>query len=86
MKLSDGKVAGRNRLLTNKICDKAQNCFGTAIRENIGYKDGVKKAVWAIYKHMIKNDNEGLEKQHDVCPKSKTHVYLLPVSKFQTFS
>ena len=71
VKLSDGKVASGKGRLTDNICDKMQNYFGTAIRENVGNKDGMKKAVWAIYKHVIRNDNESLEKQHDFCPKSK---------------
>ena len=73
VRLSDGKVASGKGRLTDTICDKIQNYFGTAIRENVGNKDGMKKAVWTIYKHVTRNDNESLEKQQDFCPKSKTH-------------
>ena len=70
-KLSDNKtVGGRNRL-TDKIIDKMQNYYGQAIRNNIGDLEGMKKSISAIFKHMIRKDNETLEEQHSDCPKEE---------------
>ena len=70
-KLNDGKVAGGRGRVTDKICDKIQNYFGTAIRETFGNKVEMKRSIWKSSKHMIRDADESLEKQHEFCPKSK---------------
>ena len=55
--------------MTDKKLDQMQNYFGEAIRNNVGDLEGMRKAIWAIFHHMIKNDNETLEEQHRFCPK-----------------
>ena len=68
-KLSDGKGIGGKGRLTDKICDKMQNHYGTAIRSHSNDPDGMYESIWAIFKHMIKCDSESLEEQHRYCPK-----------------
>ena len=70
-KLPDGKTAGGKGRLTDKVCDRMQNYFGTAIRSNAGNKEGMQKAIWAIYHHMIRDDRKSLEDQHEFCPKTQ---------------
>ena len=72
LKLRDGKTAGGKGRLTDKICDKMQNYYGQAIRSNSGNKDKMVKAIWAILKHMVRNDSESLEQQHSYCHKSSS--------------
>ena len=72
LKLSDGKSVGGKGRLTDKVVDKIQNFFGQAIRRNTGDQAGMKKNIWAIFHHMIINDKESLEIQHDLCPKKDT--------------
>ena len=43
-------------------CDKMQNYFGKVIREDVGNKDGMKREIWAVHKHMIRDDTESLMK------------------------
>ena len=70
-KLCDGKgISGKNRL-TDRICDKMQNHYGSAIRNNSNDKDGMHNAIWAIFKHMIRSDGESLKQQHYYCPQTK---------------
>ena len=47
-----------------------QNHFGEAIRNNIGDRDNMYKAIWCIFEHMIRNDSEALQEQHDLCPRN----------------
>ena len=70
IKLSDGKGVGGSGRLTDLIIDKMQNNFGEAIRNNIGNRDNMDNAIWAIFKHRLRNDVESLEKQHDLCPRN----------------
>ena len=68
-KLADGKgIAGIGRLTDKKI-DQMQNYYGQAIRKNKGNMDGMITSINAIFKHMIRNDQESLELQHSQCPK-----------------
>jgi len=68
-KLPDGgRVDGRGRL-TDHVIDKMQNYYGIAIRENSGDLDGMKRSIWAIYHHMIREESKSLEEQHKYCPK-----------------
>ena len=70
MKLNDGlTVDGKNRL-TDKIIDCFQNYFSTAIRSNAGDQDGRSRSIWAVFKHLIRNDDESLESQYSCCPNS----------------
>ena len=69
IKLKDGKGVGGSGRLTDKMCDRMQNNFGEAIRNNIGDKDGMYNAIWAIFKHMVINPGETLEEQHNLCPR-----------------
>ena len=70
IKLSDGKGVGCSGRLTDLIIDKMQNNFGEPIRNNIGNRDNMDNAIWAIFKHRLRNDVESLEKQHDLCPRN----------------
>ena len=70
-KLSDGKEIGGKGRLTDKVIDRMQNYYGSAIRNSTGNKDAMKKAIWAIYNHMIRNEKESLEKQHGFCPRGQ---------------
>ena len=45
-KLSDSKEIGAKGRLTDKVIDKMQNYYGSAIRNNTGNKDAMKKAIW----------------------------------------
>ena len=58
IKLSDGKGVGGSGCLTDLIIDKMQNNFGEAIRNNIGNRDNMYNAIWAIFKHRVRNDVE----------------------------
>ena len=68
-KLSDGRsVGGRNRL-TDKWIDDLQKYYGQAIRSNVGNKEGMKNAIWAMFDHCITDDTKSLDEQHAKCPK-----------------
>lgn len=69
MKLSDGKTVGGKGRLTDKIIDKIQNYYGEAIRNNSGNLEGMKASIWAIFKHMIRDEHKTLDEQHSLCPK-----------------
>ena len=68
-KLADGKGVGGLGRLTDKKVDQMQNYYGQAIRGNKGSLSGMKNAVMAIFKHMIKDDHKSLGSQHSLCPK-----------------
>ena len=70
IKLKDGGNVGGHGHLTDNIIDKMQNNFGEAIRSNAGNRDGMYHAIWTINKHMIRNDDETLQQQHDFCPRN----------------
>ena len=69
IKLKDGGNVGGHGRLTDNIFDKMQNNFGEA-RSNAGNRDGMYHAIWTTNKHMIRNDDETLEQQHDFCPRN----------------
>ena len=69
MKLSDNKVVGGKGRLTDQVIDKIQNYYGEAIRNNAGNIELMETAIWAIFHHMIRNDEIELDKQHGLCPK-----------------
>eukprot|EP00794_Sanderia_malayensis_P001550 gene1550-1713_t len=68
-KLKDGKTVGGKGRLTDKNIDKMQNFFGQAIRNNSGSKENMKRDIFAILKHMVKDDRIPLHQQHQNCPK-----------------
>ena len=70
-KLSDGKTVGGVGRLTDKIIDKIQNFYGQAIRNNSGDKESMENDIWAIYMHMIHDDESSMENQHNKCPMGK---------------
>lgn len=71
VKLDDGKgIGGSKTRLTDKWIDDFQKFYGQAIRSNSGNKKEMGNAIWAIFYHCIKgNDDETLEKQHAYCPR-----------------
>ena len=71
-KLADGKGVGGKGRLTDKVIDKIQNHYGNAIRRNGGDLKQMKNDIWAIYYHMIRDDDQDLEVQHKHCPKSNS--------------
>ena len=52
--------------LTIKLCDKLQNLYGRALRENLPVVDKMKTAVMAILHHEVQNRN--LHEMHKYCP------------------
>ena len=56
-KLSYGKVIGGKGKLTEKTIDKMQNYFREAIRNNVGNIELMENDVWAIFKHMIRDNS-----------------------------
>ena len=70
MKLSDGKGIGGSGRLTDLLIDKIQNNYGEAIRNNNSDKVAMYNAIWAIFKHRIRNDDEPIVSQHDLCPRA----------------
>lgn len=68
-KLTDGKAIGGAGRLTDRMIDRFQNNYGAAIRSNIGNIKGMENAIWAGFKHVIKDPDVPLEVQHDLCPK-----------------
>ena len=71
MKLADSKSVGGAGRLKGVICDKMQNYFGEAIKNNVGDVEAMRNAVWAIYYHMIKGDSTSLDELHTYCPKTQ---------------
>ena len=70
MKLSDGKGIGGSGRLTDLLIDKIQNNYGEVIRNNNSDKVAMYNAIWAIFKHRIRNDDEPIVSQHDLCPQA----------------
>ena len=70
-KLSDGKgVSGQGRL-TDDLINKIQNYYGQCIRNNKGDLNGMHNDIWAIFKHIVIDNNKSLEEQHANCPKDR---------------
>ena len=69
MKLSDGRSVGGKNRLTDKWIDDLQKYYGQAIRGNVGDKEAMKNAIWAIFCHCISDDKKTLEEQHSRCPR-----------------
>ena len=69
MELSDNKVVGGKGRLTDQVIDKIQNYYGEAIRNNAENIELMETAIWAIFHHMIRNDEIELDKQHGLCQK-----------------
>ena len=69
IKLLDGKTVGGKGRLTDKTIDKIQNFYGQCIRNHIGDGEGMKNSIWAIFGHMICDDTQSLDEQHNLCPK-----------------
>ena len=72
LKLSDNMVVGGKGRLTEQVIDKIQNYYGEAIRNNAGNIELLETAIWAIFHHMIRNDEIELDKQHGLCPKGSS--------------
>ncbi|GFW83632.1 uncharacterized protein TNCV_2204811 [Trichonephila clavipes] len=65
IKLSDGKnISGRGRL-TLKEVDSIQHYYGLAIRKNLSSVEDMKRAIWAIYFHKLRTEDNP---QHALCP------------------
>ena len=69
------KGVGGAGKLTDNLIDRMQCNFGDAIRANTGDRQGMFNAIWAIYKHRIRNDDESLDVQHDNCPRDGWCLY-----------
>ena len=74
-KLSDGKVKGGKGRLTDKTIDKMQNYFGEAIRNNVGNIESMENDIWAIFKHIIRDNSQSLDEQHSLCPRDSWCTY-----------
>ena len=48
-------------MLINKVIDKMQNHYGSAIRRNKGKLDQIHDAIQAILKHMAHGEENSLE-------------------------
>ena len=68
-KLDDGKGLGGIGRLTDKVIDKMQNHYGSAIWSNKGKLIQMHDAIQAILKHMVQEEGKSLEEQHALCPK-----------------
>ena len=69
VKLKDGESVGERGCLTDAIVDKMQTCYGYAIRNNIGNKENIRNAIFALFYHMILGPSyESLSTQHKYCP------------------
>ena len=68
-KLADGKGIGGAGRLTDKIIDKMQNHYGSAIRNNKGKLESMHDSIQSILKHMVEEEGKFLEEQHALCPK-----------------
>lgn len=55
-KLADGKSIGGKGRLTDALIDQIQTFYGLAIRRNSGNLESMKKAVWAVYFHLVSTD------------------------------
>ena len=56
-KPKDGLIVGGKNRLTDKGINKIQNYYGQAIRGNIGDKEGMKKEIWAIFEHCVRDES-----------------------------
>ena len=71
-KLTDGKtVEGAGRLI-DRLIDSIQNYHGKAIRANKGNLNGMNNDIFAIYDHMIREDEKPIVVQHSRCPKGRS--------------
>ena len=66
--LEDGKSVGGKGKLGDKIIDKMQSFYGQTIRNNVGEIEQMRNDIWAIFNHMIKDDEKTLAEQHSLCP------------------
>ena len=67
LKLADRKnISGKGRL-TDRLINKMQNCFGMAIRPNLGQLYAMKKSVLAILWHFT--DIKNLDVRYQFCPR-----------------
>ena len=73
-KLEDGKTVGGKGRLTKDRINSIQRYFGRAIRENIGKLYLMKKRIWGIFLHSVKNPSPSatIENSHMFCPIGKT--------------
>lgn len=76
-KLSGGKLQGAKRLSDTAIL-KIQNYYGLAIYRNTNNLEGMRKAVWALFFHLLADDeypNRGLCPIDDetLCKYNKSH-------------
>ena len=67
--LSDGKTVGWSKHLMLVMMDRIQNYYGLAVHNNHDLKS-VQNAIWAIYHHVIKDNNLTSDEQHKICPNS----------------
>ena len=68
-KLSDGKTVGRSKHLMLVMMDRIHNYYGLAVHNNHDLKS-IQNAIWAIYHHVIKDNNLASDEQHKICPSS----------------
>ena len=68
--LPDNKAVGGKGRLTDVMVDRIQNYFGQAIRNNADDLENMKKSIWAIFNHIIKDDTKSMEEQHCDCPQT----------------
>ena len=51
------------------MMDRIENYYGLAVHNNHDLKS-VQNAIWAIYHHVIKDNNLASDEQHKICPNS----------------
>ena len=73
-KLEDVKTVGGKGRLTKDRINSMQRYFGRAIRENVGKLYVMKKRIWGMFLHSVKNQspNATIENSHMFCPVGKT--------------
>ena len=66
---------GGSKHLIDKIIDNMQNHFREAILKNSGNLEAIRQDVWAVLKHMVRNDTEILE--HEMTLKSLSNNMII---------
>ena len=73
-RLDDGKTVGGKGRLTKDRINSVKIYFGKAIRENVGKLYMMKKRIWGILLHTVKNPatSSSIEISHIFCPAGET--------------
>ena len=62
-----------------------QNYFGEAIRNNVGNIESMENDIWAIFKHIIRDNSQPLDEQHSLCPRDSWCTYWSNREKYNIY-